>query len=134
MLDGTQVRADGVEAEGEARRSTSVLVPVLLISVLISGFFVISLAVPDAQPVASTQPGEAVAQPEDLRDQEQGIGEVIAGFEDALVGVSMDADGNVVHLLWPNTRPLVERETPGALDVSFDSSGVFMATLSARSA
>lgn len=133
MVDGTQVRADGVETEGGAKRSKSALLPVLLISVLVSGFFVISLAVPDSQPVTSTQPGEAVAQPEDLRAQERGIGQVIAGFEDAVVGVSMDSDGNVVHLLWPNTRPLVERETPGEGDVSFDASGVFMASLSATS-
>ena len=133
MIDGAQVRADGVETESVPTRSTSPLLPPALASVLVLGFVAISVALPESQPAATTSAEGALAQPADLRDSERGIGEVVSGFEDALVGIAEGPEGSFAHVLWPNTRPLVTRETTGAPGASFDKSGVFLAAASGSS-
>lgn len=133
MIDGTQVRADGVETETVGTRSTSRLLPVALASALVLGFVTISVALPESRPVAITETDAALVPPVDLRDVELGIGEVVSGFQDALVGIARSPDGSAAHVLWPNQRPLVTRETTVAPEASFDKSGVFLATASASS-
>jgi len=132
MIDGTQVQADGAEIEADRTRSISRFLPVGSITVLILGFMAISVALPDSDPVSEEAEAESpLAQPGDLRDSERGIGEVVAGFQDALVGIAEGSEDSVVHLLWPNSRPVITRETSSGPDIAFDTSGVFMATMSA---
>lgn len=130
MIDGTQVQADGVEIEPGTPRSSSPFLPFVLIMILVLGFVAISVARPDSEPVSVAETDSPLERPADLRDAELGIGEVITGFQDALVGIAEAPEGSVVHLLWPNSRPVVTRETSDGTDIAFDRSGVFMATTS----
>lgn len=134
MSNDMQVLADGAERGVSPRRPPSPWAILAVCLVLGMGFIAVSLFSPEGEeaPVESTSP-QLERPVGDVRAEEFGLGEVVQGFQDALVGVATNGEDTVVHVLWPRGRSAVERDTVGGDDVRFDRSGSHIAVTTVAS-
>lgn len=128
MANDLQVLADGAERSGSPHRPPSSWAILAVCLTLGLGFIAVSVVSPNSHEVIPDSNDVPLDRPvRDIRAEEMGLGEVVVGFEDALVGVAITDDGSVAHILWPTGRSVVARDTVGGDTVVFDRSGSHLA-------
>jgi hypothetical protein len=129
MANDLQVLADGAERSESPHRPPSPWTILAVCLALGGGFVAVSLASPSSTEAVADTTDVILDRPVgDVRAEEMGLSEVVAGFADALVGVAVTGDGSVMHVLWPTGRSVVARDTVGGDSFAFDRSGSYIAT------